>query len=65
MDSAGCAVQQGYAKLSLERGQDSDHRRQGCIESVRGRGKTSLFHDPYECRHGCEFIHDKHYYSII
>jgi hypothetical protein len=65
MDSASGAVQQGNAKLALERGQDSDHGRQGSIESIRSRGKASLFHDPYKCRHGHKLVHGEDYCSII
>ena len=65
MDSASGAVQQGNAKLALERGQASDHGRQGSIESIRSRGEASLFHDPYKCGHGRKLIHSKDYYSII
>src|SRR5262249_5475928 len=63
VDSAGGAIEQRHAELTLERSQRADHGRQRRIELVRGRGQAARFHDAREGPHRQKLVHSG--YSFI
>ena len=52
------AMEQFRAEMTLQRGEDPNHRRQGGVERVRGGGQAALFDDPYKRFHRPELVHE-------